>query len=51
MDITCRHSRGIQVSPEHNIADFEYYDDMVLFVDSIDIDELQTSSTICQESD
>ncbi|VDN57678.1 unnamed protein product [Dracunculus medinensis] len=32
----CRHSRDIQISPEHRIRDLEYANDVVLFVDSYD---------------
>lgn len=31
IDIVCRHSRGGQISPENNIADLEYANDVVLF--------------------
>ncbi|VDN53451.1 unnamed protein product [Dracunculus medinensis] len=35
MDTACRHSKGIQICPEHRIIDLEYID-VVLFANSYD---------------
>ncbi|VDN52229.1 unnamed protein product [Dracunculus medinensis] len=36
MGTACRHSRSVQISPEHRITDLEDADDAVLFVESYD---------------
>ncbi|VDN50415.1 unnamed protein product [Dracunculus medinensis] len=35
MDTACRHSRGVQISPEHHITDLEYANNVVFFADSV----------------
>lgn len=32
MDIACRHSRGLQISPEHSIIDLECADNVVFWL-------------------
>lgn len=47
MDITCRYSRGMQISPVHYITDLEYIDDIVLYVDNYnEMQKLRNVSTI-----
>ncbi|VDN53923.1 unnamed protein product [Dracunculus medinensis] len=36
MNTACRHSRGVQISPENSIIDLEYADDVVLLADRYD---------------
>ncbi|VDN51048.1 unnamed protein product [Dracunculus medinensis] len=52
MNTACRHSRGVQINPEHRITDLEYADDVVPF-DSYDkmqimLNNLPTAARIDQ---